>query len=265
MSKKDSLLTIGELSKATNVGIKSLKYYEDIGILRPACIAEGNGYRYFSLKQAYWVEIIQMSVTFGIPLKNLQEYIGENDQIDYQALFAREKIEIQQQLDGLTRSLNFIKHVERDFELMRTMGIHQTYPLDLDEKYFLIEPIKENETSSSLKKAYARLIKKARSLGIAAMFWDTGKLFERFPNGVLHRYVYVQIPKRINESILSPAGTYFCRQSPNEQIDEAETFFPKILNRKSHCLLIEMDIFQQKSSYRNAHKELRVIKIKAPS
>lgn len=261
MIEKAALLTIGELSKATGVGIKSLKYYEAIGILKPAFIDEANGYRYFSLKQSYWIEIIQMSISFGIPLKNLHDYIDEQDLVDYQALFTRGKKEIQQQLDELLKRLNFIEHVERDFESMEHYGgSQQVYPLELAEKHFLVEPIEKNASPAAIKKAFSKLSSRAGTLGIKAMFWDTGKLFEYRPDGTMTRHVYVQVPASVPESILSPAGTYLCRQSPHEQIEEAGTFFPQI-QKPGHWLLIEMDIFQQKSSYQNSRKEIRVLEI----
>ena len=40
------MYTIGRLSKATNVTIRTLRYYDELGILKPARVAE-TGYRYY--------------------------------------------------------------------------------------------------------------------------------------------------------------------------------------------------------------------------
>lgn len=47
--KKENLLSIGALSKQTGVHIKSLRYYDSLGILRPAYVDSSSGYRYYSL------------------------------------------------------------------------------------------------------------------------------------------------------------------------------------------------------------------------
>ena len=47
-NKMQKLLTIGLFSKITNISIKSLRYYERIGIFSPAYIDEKTGYRYYS-------------------------------------------------------------------------------------------------------------------------------------------------------------------------------------------------------------------------
>lgn len=44
-------LTIGEVSKMKGVGIKSLRYYDRLGILKPAYINPDTGYRYYSIEQ----------------------------------------------------------------------------------------------------------------------------------------------------------------------------------------------------------------------
>lgn len=51
---KQNLLTIGNLSKQTGVHIKSLRYYEQLGILRPAHTDPDTGYRYYTLSQIPW-------------------------------------------------------------------------------------------------------------------------------------------------------------------------------------------------------------------
>ena len=48
--KKENLLSIGALSKQTGVHIKSLRYYDSLGILRPAYVDPCSGYRYYSLQ-----------------------------------------------------------------------------------------------------------------------------------------------------------------------------------------------------------------------
>src|SRR6056297_2440465 len=42
---------IGEFSKINRVTVKALRYYEKVGLLKPAHIDESNGYRYYSSEQ----------------------------------------------------------------------------------------------------------------------------------------------------------------------------------------------------------------------
>ena len=45
------MLSIGEFSRICEVTPKTLRYYEEIGLLYPEEISLENGYRYYSIKQ----------------------------------------------------------------------------------------------------------------------------------------------------------------------------------------------------------------------
>ena len=50
--------SIGEVSKLKDVTIKALRYYHDIGLLTPAYINPENGYRYYTINQFFYLDII---------------------------------------------------------------------------------------------------------------------------------------------------------------------------------------------------------------
>lgn len=60
-------LTIGELAKTNSVSVKALRYYEKIGILKPAYINHHNGYRYYTPKQSLIVSFIITFLELNIP------------------------------------------------------------------------------------------------------------------------------------------------------------------------------------------------------
>jgi DNA-binding transcriptional MerR regulator len=45
------MLKIGEFSKIAQVSVKTLRFYDQLGLLKPAHIDRFNGYRYYSLEQ----------------------------------------------------------------------------------------------------------------------------------------------------------------------------------------------------------------------
>ena len=45
------MLSIGKMSQAAQVSVKTLRYYDQIGLLKPAFIDEQNGYRYYETDQ----------------------------------------------------------------------------------------------------------------------------------------------------------------------------------------------------------------------
>ena len=53
-------LSIGKVSKAKNVSIKSLRYYDEIGIFKPALTDHKTGYRYYKADQLYILDAISL-------------------------------------------------------------------------------------------------------------------------------------------------------------------------------------------------------------
>ena len=86
---RDGLLSIGELARMKGVGVKSLRYYESIGIFRPAFVDPSSGYRYYSLNQLMDLDAITTCIELGIPLKELRDYIEPSGMLDLTALLER--------------------------------------------------------------------------------------------------------------------------------------------------------------------------------
>ena len=45
------MLKIGEFSKLTNISVRMLHHYDEIGLLKPIKIDAQNGYRFYSVSQ----------------------------------------------------------------------------------------------------------------------------------------------------------------------------------------------------------------------
>ena len=81
---KSKLLTIGELSKRTGCSIKSLRYYDLIGLLKPVYVDPNSNYRYYNFEQTRMVELIQICINLSIPLKEVKDLVfKDNNKIDY--------------------------------------------------------------------------------------------------------------------------------------------------------------------------------------
>lgn len=86
---KDKLLSIGEVSRMKGVSPKSLRYYEQLGILTPARVDKHSGYRYYAMSQMIVVDVIITCVELGIPLKSLADYRKPNGLLDIASLLER--------------------------------------------------------------------------------------------------------------------------------------------------------------------------------
>ena len=90
-------MSIGKVSKLKNVSIKSLRYYDQIGILKPAFVNTETNYRYYTEEQLYLLDAITVCIKLGIPLKDLNNYV-EGTSINLQKLLYDGKILAEQKI-----------------------------------------------------------------------------------------------------------------------------------------------------------------------
>ncbi|MFT9005617.1 MAG: MerR family transcriptional regulator [Liquorilactobacillus hordei] len=71
---------ISEISNITGLSIPTLRYYEDLGLLKPA--RNDNNYRVFTDKDLRWIEFISRAKATGMPLAKIIEYSKLREQGD---------------------------------------------------------------------------------------------------------------------------------------------------------------------------------------
>ncbi|MEG2850773.1 MAG: MerR family transcriptional regulator [Raoultibacter sp.] len=86
---KNELLSIGEVANMKGVSVKSLRYYERLGILAPIYINPHSGYRYYSMNQMIDIDTIITCIELGIPLKDLADYTKGDGSLDTVTLLDR--------------------------------------------------------------------------------------------------------------------------------------------------------------------------------
>ncbi len=70
---------IGELSKIVDISIKTLRYYDEIGILPPAHIDQFTGYRYYDDESILNIEMIKSLKSVNFTLQEIKEYMINKD------------------------------------------------------------------------------------------------------------------------------------------------------------------------------------------
>ena len=70
------MLTIGEFAAATGLTAKALRLYDDLGLLTPAEVDPGNGYRYYETEQIDRARMVARLRSAGVPLPRITTIIG---------------------------------------------------------------------------------------------------------------------------------------------------------------------------------------------
>ncbi len=123
--------TISEFAKLRDININSLRYYEKLGLLKPAFIDESNGYRYYSAEQVSLLNKIILCIQLGIPLKEMVEFLDEEGNLQSQKLLEKGRIIAQQRIREMQNNLDYIeyslKNIEENKEYKGVTAVYERY------------------------------------------------------------------------------------------------------------------------------------------
>jgi DNA-binding transcriptional MerR regulator len=68
-------ISIGDFSRMTYLSVKSLRRYHDTGLLEPANVDQGSGYRYYEAAQVPVGQVIRRFRDLGMPLEQVKEVL----------------------------------------------------------------------------------------------------------------------------------------------------------------------------------------------
>jgi len=100
------MLKIGEFSRITQVSIKTLRFYNQIGLLEPDHIDKFTGHRYYSLEQLPRVNLILALKAMGLALEQIQDVVaGDLTDQQLEMMLAIKKAELQQTLLDVNKQI----------------------------------------------------------------------------------------------------------------------------------------------------------------
>ncbi|WP_440119527.1 MerR family transcriptional regulator [Paenibacillus sp. QZ-Y1] len=107
----NTFLSIGEMAKLNNVTIQTLRHYDKLDIFKPEHVNKDNNYRYYSVRQIFYLDIIKYLKFIGTPLDQIKQVIKLPPEeiylfLDKQESIVKEKI---RQLEDSHRILNHRK------------------------------------------------------------------------------------------------------------------------------------------------------------
>ena len=101
--------TVKDVSKITGVSIRTLRYYDEIGLLKPTGLTEA-GYRLYDDRALEKLQQIMFFRELGIPLADIKNIMGDPDYDKEQALLAQKKL-LEQKRNRLNGIIELITDV----------------------------------------------------------------------------------------------------------------------------------------------------------
>jgi effector-binding domain-containing protein len=121
-NSETTMLKIGDFAKVSRVSVKGLRYYDEIGLLKPAQIDRYTGYRYYTLEQLPRLHRILALKDLGLSLEQIARLLNQDlpaDQIRGMLLLKR--AELEELVAGAQRQLAQVEARLRQIEQENTM------------------------------------------------------------------------------------------------------------------------------------------------
>jgi DNA-binding transcriptional MerR regulator len=106
------LLSIGEFSRMTFLSVKTLRHYQETGLLAPARIDPSSGYRYYDVTQVRTAQVIRRFRELDLPIERLRAFLDADDDesrndviVDHLERMSAQLQETQATVDSLRRML----------------------------------------------------------------------------------------------------------------------------------------------------------------
>jgi DNA-binding transcriptional MerR regulator len=100
---------IGEFAELGGVSAKTLRFYDDIGVLRPASVDPRTRYRRYLPQQLEELASILALKSLGVPLARLRDLTGKRaSAAEHRAILSELRQTIEHSIEAATQSLNWI-------------------------------------------------------------------------------------------------------------------------------------------------------------
>lgn len=254
MSETERLFPIGGLSRLTGVHVRSLRYYEQLGILHPAYVNEQSGYRYYTFFHMRIVEAIQYCVELGIPLKEFHRFISEeNGQIDYAALVAYGSRITEEKLARIRYHQRFLEGLQQEMDHMADYRTSRFSRRILPARWCYCIPYDGIQRGPAFHAGMYRLLSQIGESGLKAGY-DNGMLY-RARDGHVQTFLFINIREPVGdhadcpEIIQIPGGEYLCTLSDESSIHDAPARFADAPQTSAERLIIEVELLTEKFHY----------------
>lgn len=221
MEEQVRYLTIGEMSKITNLPIRTLHYYDQIDLFKPVYVDSVTNYRYYSESQIYKLDLIKSLKYIGIPLEHikvaqsltpeqLHEFLAEQEQnvekkvkqmLEVQQTLLKTKKLLEEQINiPIYNEVYEMEVTSQRLLAIRTQGVGI---LDEPDEYFssLVKTVERE--GSVMNNRYGGIYPLKPYKRIEEIYYDyffTPLLTER----------YLELLNEDVEVLRMPAGKYAC-------------------------------------------------------
>ena len=259
--------TISEFAKLRDININSLRYYEKLGLLKPAYIDKNNGYRYYSAEQVSLLNKIILCIQLGISLKDMVEFLDEKGDLETQKLLEQGRIVAKKRIKEMQNNLDYIeyslKNIEENREYRKQTGVYERQfeerKVMITDLYFHTDMIEPKKIVSEVSKIY----RYAQSKGMFPIL-PAGQILHITEDYEMKFCFFLEILNSGNEQehiVTLPAGKSQCKQIELEPTIDILKIINESWKDVGGKTIIVNNVMLEKYSFENRPSELQRVEL----
>jgi DNA-binding transcriptional MerR regulator/effector-binding domain-containing protein len=106
-------LTVGDFARVTHLSVKTLRHYHQVGLLEPAEVNPGNGYRYYAHDQIPVAQVIRRLRNLEMPVAEVKAVLAAPDSPARNALIAAHLDRLEAELAQTREAVDSLRNLLR--------------------------------------------------------------------------------------------------------------------------------------------------------
>ncbi|MCM1991681.1 MerR family transcriptional regulator [Oceanirhabdus seepicola] len=255
--------SIGETAKINNVSIQALRLYDKMGLLKPAHVDIESKYRYYSIDQFMYLDLIRYSKEIGAPLKELSEVLNSRDITKLLSFIKEQQSKVEKEIIRLNNVSKAIGYLEEKIEYgIEPRKTNEIFFREIEKRFVIDVELdkkdKEREIEIKLRKK-DKIVKENELMfeGEAGCFINLGLFLKE--GKIYYSSVYSTLcGEGIEDKSIDikeiPGGKFICITYLNDESEEAVNKIRKFIkenNIEPLGIAVESQLFNTINQWEN--------------
>ena len=134
MNRQNKLLTIGQFAAMHGINKKTLMWYDEIGLFRPASVNPENGYRYYDYHQSPVLETILLLRDLDVSIHEIQDFMKDRSAGNLKQLLEEKMADLDKQIAHLQTVRTTLSAHRQNMDTLLTMNLSEISVVEREER-----------------------------------------------------------------------------------------------------------------------------------
>ena len=212
MDKKNKLLTIGQFAALHGINKKTLMWYDEIGLFRPAAINPENGYRCYNYHQSSILETILLLRELDVPISEIQVFMDHRSAASLETLLEEKIQELDRSMAHLRAVRKTLANHRDNMQTLLTMDLSEISVIEKPERHLVTVDIAPADSFDKQVEMITAETKKYQLRRLHDASYGTMISVDSLRAGNFEDYskLFIEIPFPIKKAglHLQPGGNY---------------------------------------------------------